>query len=81
MTSSRLNEKAGDVFLIFLSATKRESQHLLAEDIEKIGERVDIRALAPHPANRIRDSCGSGPRSMSGRRSCYKTPSFGESVW
>lgn len=35
-----LNEKAGDVFLIFL-APRKESQHLLAEDIEKIGERVD----------------------------------------
>jgi len=35
-----LNEKAGDVFLIFL-APREESQHLLAEDIEKIGERVD----------------------------------------
>ena len=36
-----LNEKAGDVFLIFL-APRRENEHLLAEDIEKIGERVDI---------------------------------------
>lgn len=35
-----LNEKAGDVFLIFL-APRKESPHLLAEDIEKIGERVD----------------------------------------
>ena len=35
-----LNEKAGDVFLIFL-APREESQYLLAEDIEKIGERVD----------------------------------------
>ena len=35
-----LNEKAGDVFLIFL-APREKSQHLLAEDIEKIGERVD----------------------------------------
>ncbi len=35
-----LNEKAGDVFLIFL-APREGSQHLLAEDIEKIGERVD----------------------------------------
>jgi len=35
-----LNEKVGDVFLIFL-APREGSQHLLAEDIEKIGERVD----------------------------------------
>lgn len=35
-----LNEKAGDVFLIFL-APRKEAEHLLAEDIEKIGERVD----------------------------------------
>ena len=35
-----LNEKAGDVFLIFL-APRKEHEHLLAEDIEKIGERVD----------------------------------------
>lgn len=35
-----LNEKAGDVFLIFL-APRKEKEHLLAEDIEKIGERVD----------------------------------------
>ena len=36
-----LNEKAGDIFLIFL-APRKENEHLLAEDIEKIGERVDI---------------------------------------
>lgn len=35
-----LNEKAGDVFLIFLAPRKEEDQ-LFAEDIEKIGERVD----------------------------------------
>lgn len=35
-----LNEKAGDVFLIFL-APRKEAEHLLAEDIERIGERVD----------------------------------------
>lgn len=35
-----LNEKAGDVFLIFL-APRKEKEHLLAEDIENIGERVD----------------------------------------
>ncbi len=35
-----LNEKAGDIFLVFL-APRRENEHLLAEDIEKIGERVD----------------------------------------
>ncbi|HXV61524.1 MAG TPA: EAL domain-containing protein [Vicinamibacteria bacterium] len=40
-----LNERAGDVFLIFL-APRKEEEHLLAEDIEKIGERVEF-LLAP----------------------------------
>lgn len=35
-----LNEQAGDVFLIFLGPRKEE-ENLLAEDIEKIGERVE----------------------------------------
>jgi EAL domain-containing protein (putative c-di-GMP-specific phosphodiesterase class I) len=35
-----LNERAGDVFLVFLGPRKEE-EHLLAEDIEKIGERVE----------------------------------------
>ena len=34
-----LNERVGDVFLVFL-APRKEEEHLLAEDIEKIGERV-----------------------------------------
>jgi EAL domain-containing protein (putative c-di-GMP-specific phosphodiesterase class I) len=35
-----LNERVGDVFLVFL-APRKEEEHLLAEDIEKIGERVE----------------------------------------
>jgi len=35
-----LNETVGDVFLVFL-APRKEEEHLLAEDIEKIGERVE----------------------------------------
>lgn len=35
-----LNETAGDVFLIFL-APRKEDERLLAEDIERIGERVE----------------------------------------
>jgi EAL domain-containing protein (putative c-di-GMP-specific phosphodiesterase class I)/GGDEF domain-containing protein len=35
-----LNETAGDVFLVFL-APRKEEEHPLAEDIEKIGERVE----------------------------------------
>jgi EAL domain-containing protein (putative c-di-GMP-specific phosphodiesterase class I) len=35
-----LNERAGDVFLVFL-APRKEEEHLLAEDIERIGERVE----------------------------------------
>ena len=35
-----LNEQAGDVFLIFLGPRKEE-ENMLADDIEKIGERVE----------------------------------------
>ena len=35
-----LNERVGDVFLVFL-APRKEEEHLLAENIEKIGERVE----------------------------------------
>ncbi len=35
-----LNERSGDVFLIFL-APRKDDEHLLADDIEKIGERVE----------------------------------------
>jgi EAL domain-containing protein (putative c-di-GMP-specific phosphodiesterase class I) len=35
-----LNERVGDVFLVFL-APRKEEEHPLAEDIEKIGERVE----------------------------------------
>ena len=39
-----LNERVGDVFLVFL-APRKEEEHLLAEDIEKIGERVEAYLL------------------------------------
>lgn len=35
-----LNEKAGDVFLVFL-APRKEDEAVLADDIERIGERVE----------------------------------------